>query len=138
MNIMEQLGFPSQADAKQKLFEEMRKVGASRLEAHYSGGNDEGGVDSIDVLVNDKAEAIPVPEMWTARAPKEGEMAWNKDGMVHEYNPLFEAVDAMLTTEFGSWAGDFSAYGTLFADLKENRVWRSGEMSSYDEDGQEY
>ena len=42
-------------------------------------------------------------------------------------------------TEFGSWAGEFSAYGTLFADTVTGKVTRSGEMQSgYDSDSRDY
>lgn len=139
MSIMEQFGYPSEATAKRSLFEVMKENGAAYLEAHYSGGNDEGGVDSIDVLKDADGNAIPIPEQWITREPKEGDNAWSiRDGKVHEYHPLYEAADEMLSTEFGSWAGEFSAYGTLFADVKAGKVWRAGEQSAYYDDSHDY
>jgi hypothetical protein len=126
MSLMEALGFPNQGTAKSELLKAVSDVGATRLEARYSGGNDEGGVD--DVVLFDKAGAeIEAPESFTERDPRPGDSEWAiRNGKVSEYHPLWRAADDMLATEFGSWAGEFSAYGTLYADTKENRVWRDG------------
>lgn len=140
-SLMEQFGFPSAETAKAALFEQMKEVGASRLEASYSGGNDEGGVDEIKVLIDADGRTIPVPERWYDRPATAEDDDWEiRKGIVHVWNPLWEAADSVLSTEFGSWAGEYSAHGTLFADLKEGRVWRQGEMevSTYEEDNQEY
>ncbi|HSE44249.1 MAG TPA: hypothetical protein VLA89_02860 [Gemmatimonadales bacterium] len=138
-SILEAFGFPSTEDAKGKLFAEMGKIGAVKLEAHYSGGNDEGGVQSIEVLRNDKGKDIPIPEMWLTRPATAEDRPWQvRDGLVHTYHPLWEAADEMLSTEFGSWAGDFTAYGTLHADVKQKKVWRDGEISSYTDDHNDY
>lgn len=128
MSIMEAFGFPSAGAAKSKLFEEMRKVKASRIEAGYSGGNDEGGVNDIRVL-----DAAGEP-MFVNPERTEGGYA-NLDWQ----HPLLLAADAMLSVDFGSWAGEFEAYGTLYADVKENKVWREGSIQSgYDSDSNEY
>lgn len=124
MSIMEALGYPSPSGAKARLFTEMGNVGASRIEAHYSGGNDEGGVTSIQVL-NAGGEIMFANES-------------GQSDLDYEH-PLFQAADDMLSVEFGSWAGEFSAYGTLYADFKQHKVWREGEMQSgYDADSHEY
>jgi len=127
---MQQFGYPEVRDAKKILLDEMGKLGATRLEAEYSGGNDEGGVNSLKLFGADDAE-MEAPEAWITREPKEGDEPYRiRDGVVHEYHPLWEAADGMLSTEFGSWAGEFSAMGTLYANVSENRVWREG---SYEE-----
>ena len=136
-----QYGYPSVVDAKASLFNVMREHGVNRVEAHYSGGNDEGGVQSLEVLQDPDGKDLPKPDSWITRDPRRGEelSPWQvRDGKVHEYHPLWEALDKMLSTEFGSWAGEFSAYGTLTADIKENLVQRVGEMSSYDSDEHTY
>jgi hypothetical protein len=139
MSIMQALGYPSEMEAKSKLLTEVRAAGATRLEANYSGGNDEGGVTDIRLL-DAEGKEMPAPDSTFTRDPKPGDDKWRiRDGKVHEYHPLWEAADRMLQTEFGSWAGEFSAYGTLFVDTTQNKVWRDGEMQSgYDSDGHEY
>jgi hypothetical protein len=126
MSFMEAFGYPSAGSAKVVLLDAVREAGAVRLEADYSGGNDEGGVNEIRIF-DAKGEALPVPDSWVERDPKPGDSEWAiRAGKVSEYHPLWAAADAMLSTEFGSWAGEFSAWGMLFADIKEDRVWRDG------------
>lgn len=139
MSIMEALGFPNQGQAKVHLLRAVREAGAVRLEADYSGGNDEGGVNGIRIW-DAKGEELTAPDSFTQRDPKPGDSEWAiRDGKVSEYHPLWQAADDMLATEFGSWAGEFSAYGTLFVDTVEGKVTRSGEVQSgYDSDGRDY
>jgi hypothetical protein len=139
MSIMEAFGFPNQGVAKVHLLRAVREAGAVRLEADYSGGNDEGGVNDIRIW-DAKGEALPVPDSWVERDPRPGDSKWSiRDGKVSEYHPLWQAADDMLATEFGSWAGEFSAYGTLLVDTVAGTVARSGEVQSgYDSDSRDY
>jgi hypothetical protein len=114
---------------KSSIFEEMRKLGANYAEAHYSGGNDEGGVESLDLFrdipgEDDKTERIKVA------VPDSEHFGWE--------HPLWRDFDDLLSLEFGTWAGDFTAFGTVIADLRENKITRSGEMSHYESDGDEW
>ena len=121
------------------MLEAVKEAGAAKLEASYSGGNDEGGVDDLKLIDADGKE-MKAPDTWVERDPVPGDHAYRiRDGKVHDYHPLWEAADNMLSTEFGSWAGEFSAHGTLFADLKERKVWREGGIQSgYDDDSNTY
>lgn len=47
---------------------------------------------------------------------------------------LWRAVDDLLSHDFGTWAGDFSASGIVYADPASGRVWREGSMSTYIDD----
>jgi hypothetical protein len=116
---LSQFGYPTAEEAKGKLFEAMQEYGVHHLEASYSGGNDEGGVDELEVLKDADGNDIEV----------EG-LGWQ--------HPLQSAVDSVLSVDFGSWAGDFSASGTLHADRKENKVWRTGSTSQYVDDAHDY
>lgn len=123
---------------KAALFRAMHEHGATMLEASYSGGNDEGGVDEIKLFDN-VHNPVFTPGMWITREPKEGEHAYSQDGLVHEYHPLYEAVDNVLSLEYGSWAGEFSAWGTLFADSSTREVRREGSIETpSDEDDSGY
>lgn len=139
MSVMEALGFPNAGRAKVELLRAVREAGATRLEASYSGGNDEGGVDGI-ALFDAEGKEMPAPDSWVERPAKSDDPPWRvKDGVAQEYHPLWQAASDMLATEFGSWAGEFSAYGTLFADTSTGNVKRSGEVQSgYDSDSNEY
>lgn len=139
MSIMEALGFPNAGQAKVHLLRAVREAGAVRLEASYSGGNDEGGVDGIS-LFDAEGKEMPSPDGWIERDAKPDDPPYRvRDGKVSDYHPLWQAADSMLETEFGSWAGEFSAYGTLFADTVTGEVKRSGSIQSgYDDDGRDY
>lgn len=64
-----------------------------------------------------------------------GEITIESMGWQH---PVQEGCDSVLSVDFGSWAGDFSASGTLHADRKENKVWRTGSTSQYVDDAKTY
>jgi hypothetical protein len=149
------------------------------MEAHYSGGNDEGGVDDVvvlrpagrDYLLWPLQEVMYGPEKGSlvrGYAPVAGPFPTKKAALEHarslegrfeavkaegedvrligaegswdDENGLHRLVDDLLSHDFGTWAGDFSASGIVYADVAEGRVWREGEMSTYvsDESAGEY
>lgn len=109
-------------ELKDAIFAGMKELGADYAEASYSGGNDEGGVDDVALYRHVEDERIEVATPTN--------FGWD--------SPLFEALNDLLSIEFGTWAGDWSAHGTVFADLRQDRIWRRGEMSSYDPDNEDY
>lgn len=183
----------SGSSLKESILSRLRQVGATRMEASYSGGNDEGGLDEIRVFrpagkndyvlhrvrerglwengqqvgterVRDSfPSAGPYPTKKAALAAIRGLKANLPDHLRAGYQPvvgfepvkvedelvqLFDAdvgdwddrdslyglVDDLLSIDFGSWAGDFSAHGIVLADLPTRRVWREGEVSTYTSD----
>ena len=72
MSIMEAFGGRSAGPAKSTLLAAVRDAGAVRLEAEYSGGNDEGGVNNI-VLIGADGETLPSPDDTIARPAKPGD-----------------------------------------------------------------
>lgn len=130
---------PSQGTAKANLLAALRETGGVRLEASYSGGNDEGGVTGMKILDAD-GNQLEVPDTIT-RPPHADDPKWliREDGLVHDDHPVWRAADEMLATEFYTWAGEFSAWGTLYATTADGKVWREGEIQSgYDSDSAEY
>ena len=129
MSIMESLGYPSGSGAKSRLFGgDAGTSGQADIEASYSGGNDEGGVNDLKVF-----DAQGNGMFLDPNRPESTFSTLDYD------HPLFQAADDMLSVEFGSWAGEFSAYGTLYADFKQHKVGVTGEMQSgYDSDSHEY
>ena len=111
--------FGTAEENKAKLFAVMKEHGVSYLEAYYYGGNDEGGVQEVEVLKDASGGTITIESM-----------GWQ--------HPIQEACDRVLSGEFGTWAGDFSASGRLYADMKENKVWRAGQQSVDQADSNEY
>lgn len=102
----------SEHDVKRVLLEQMKEAGANRVEASYSGGHDEGGIQDMTVFDSSGNEIA-----------------------VDSYNhPLWEACDAVLTTKFYSWALGMSVEGTLFVDMGEKRVWTEGQHEDWVQD----
>jgi len=108
---------------KATIFEQMREFGADYAEASYSGGNDEGGIDGIRLFktVDGERQLISLNENY-----------WENPWNAWEH-PLHEAFNELLSLDFGTWAGEFSASGHVYADagLIPGRVWREGEESTY-------
>lgn len=177
-------GTQSPASLKLEILDAVRALGATYMEASYSGGNDEGGVDDVTVFrpVTKENPAFLVYELHVqGYGPKKGELERDyfpktgpfrtkteahegakAEGLKRGYYeivqvtddkvPLIGAdvgnweaglvrlVDDLLSLEFGTWAGDFTAHGTVYADVPSGRVWRAGEVSTYqpDADAGEY
>lgn len=133
----------SPASIKLTIFDEMRKLGVDYLEAYYSGGNDEGGIDDVHLFrraaprKRKNVEARPVAG--TLTKVEKIELPGPVKYLDYDH-PLHEALDELLSIDFGSFAGEFNAHGVIFADIPSGRVWREGEVSSYsyDESGGEW
>jgi hypothetical protein len=166
----------SAATLKFAILDELRRLGATRMEAHYSGGNDEGGVDDVTVLrpVTEEnpawlvylhrpnwrqeivRDSFPSAGPFSSRQEADAAASVMEKAEVEQVtgdfvallgaevgdweHGLYAAVNDLLSLDFGTWAGDFSASGVVYADLNEGRVWREGEISSYtsDESAGEY
>lgn len=105
---------------KRQVFALLAARGATKAVLTYNGGNDEGGVDSITLHVptaDGEAVEVDLP------------CQWNATGDDKELARLLEdPVDA----KYGSWAGDFSAYGTLTWDrISGTVVMDDYEQSEY-------
>lgn len=89
---------------KRRVFALLAARGATKAVLSYNGGNDEGGVDQIVLHVMDDHGEVGEVDL---------PCQWNATGDDKELAKLLEdPVDA----KYGSWAGDFSAYGTLTWD----------------------
>ena len=99
----------SEHDVKRALLRVVRDRGVHRIEAQYSGGHDEGGVQDM--------------QAWD-RAGNEVEIeGWD--------DPLWQACDDVLSTKFFSWALGFSVEGKLIVDLEEKRAWTEGQYEDW-------
>lgn len=110
---------------KARTFTLLRKLGATKAVLHFSGGNDEGGVDAI--LLH-----FPTPEGAEKPLTKDFPVAYyNQEG--DEDVELSLLLQAPIDAEYGTWAGEFSAYGTLVWDVQAGTVVMDKyEQSDYD------
>lgn len=102
-------------DVARNLFQVMHEHGVVRMQASYSGGNDEGGVQELEAVRDayDKEVEVEGP---------------------HWDNPLVAALDAVLATKYGGWAFDGNSWGTIYADAMKRRVWTDGSETTEQED----
>jgi hypothetical protein len=102
---------------RDEVFQQLRQKGVKKAVVHFSGGNDEGGADSIVLHTSDGTETEAVG--W--RSTSEGELN----------NALSEPVYAA----YGGFAGDFSVDGEVVWDVekrtvvmsKSEQVWQDAE-----------
>ncbi len=116
LTMYERLYGKREHDVKRELLATMKRLGAHRVEAQYSGGHDEGGVQDMEV--------------WNAS----GELLMPHDENQSDYDKLWEACNEVLSTKFFSWALGCSVSGNLYVDLGEKRAWTSGHMEAWVDD----
>lgn len=101
-------------EIRRAIVREMNRLGAYRLEGEYSGGHDEGGLQTLDLY--DRKDTLITPAIST--------------------DALWSAVDALLSTKYYTWALEGYVYGNVHVDLKEKRAWTEGseEYTEYRDD----
>lgn len=113
--------YGSPGDHLRELLPLLEARGAVLLAADYSGGGDEGGVQQITLYATVERDGDGEPQLDHPRAdqvilPYTGD--WN--------DPLWERCDRILSTPYGSWCGDYSAWGVLYIDVAKRRCWMDG------------
>lgn len=116
LTVYEQLYGRHEHDVKRELLATMKRLGAHKIEATYSGGHDEGGVQDF--------------EAWNGA----GELLMPHDENREDYDKLVRACDEVLSTKFFSWALGCSVSGTLYVDLATKRAWTSGSIEEWVDD----
>jgi hypothetical protein len=105
---------------REKGIELLRKRGAVKAIVEFSGGNDEGGVDGIQIVFpGDKpAENLEVYYDGAQMEYVEGQWRQKPKEKATEDQELSLILQKPVDDEFGSWAGEFEAYGTLTWDVE--------------------
>ena len=136
--------------AKHRLLGLVADAGATLAVIGYSGGNDEGGADSVTLYKGTVTGRTFVEKhfgSYGSELPEgfekleyEDPEAWDENYDNRNAKSIVGQADQLLSGEFGTWAGEFSAYGALYVIPGKNEVWRKGtyEVSSGDEDGRSY
>ena len=109
----DQYGYSSAQEILPRLLSTLKEVGGDYVEADYSGGNDEGGVDDVRVYrrfeENGEEQKVEI-EAGTGR--------WG--------DPIYDLCNEVMSSKYYTWAGEFYASGTLYVDAREKRVWTEG------------
>lgn len=109
---MSNYGYRTASEVLPDLIAAIEEAGADLMEAVYSGGNDEGGVD--DVLLYRRFEENG--EEQRVQIAYAG--GWS--------DPVWELANEMMSSKYYSWAGEFEASGTLYCDTREKHAWTDG------------
>lgn len=94
----------------------LRAKNIERVEVQFSGGNDEGGAEVVEVT------------------PEDGETfslnVWGNDDRGNLAN-IFEQLQEPIYERYYSFAGDFYVYGKLIWDVGAGTCYFEGEESAY-------
>lgn len=119
---------------KNKAFAQIRELGGVKAVIQFSGGGDEGGADSGEVLTADGH-----PLKWDYKYAS-GHYDSRGNYVPDESDPISALADSILDDKFGSFAGDFYVHGEIVIDAVAKTVKMTGEESqmqpfeTYDED----
>ena len=123
-DLMRGLGFETRTNQQiiDECVEAMKALGAVRLEGEYSGGNDEGGIEIMrlfgpnDVEIECPPHSTQVPD---ERSPSGFRFEYDESG-------IWAKADKVIGLEFGSWAGEFNAWGTLIVNADDRTARYDG------------
>ena len=116
---------------KRKALSELSKLGILKIRISFSGGNDEGGVDAIEVLkwADGADQSLSLDRIYPDQYDTDLKRYVYRDMTLAEQttNNLLDLIEQPIDDRYGSFAGDFHVSGYLHYDVAEGRVWIGGE-----------
>jgi hypothetical protein len=117
-----------------EVFRRIRERGAVRAVVEFSGGNDEGGAESIALHDGEGREVGKVEGghpggYWDPQKRRFVEVALTPEQRAEA--EFAEALEGPVYAEYGTFAGDFSVSGRVTWDARNCTVSMSGEESQY-------
>lgn len=111
--------------------------GITRVEVEYSGGNDEGGVDSISFYKGEDEIVVPEPRRPNGFIYEASSGKWVQEtkGFTPEElreGAFFEGLEAPIYAKYDSFAGEFYANGKVIWDVAAGTC----KMEGYEEEPQ--
>lgn len=108
----------------------LRELGAVRAVAAFSGGNDQGGIDSLILTLADGGERqieFQYDRQWVydGTSWQTRMVALTPEQLAN--NALWELMDQPIDGRYGSFAGNYSVEGEVVADVEEGTVVIKGE-----------
>lgn len=140
---------PRGSDIREAM-QSLSDFGVTTVKVHFSGGDDEGGADSIDYLdADEKPVEVPVGHAVEDYHYENGRMSnggwvvydhslsdnWNEQKRPAtaeeiKWTKVSEVVEFPIYNEYGSFAGEFYVYGTLTWDVATARHDMHGQYES--------
>lgn len=111
---------------KQQVLQKLRSQGIARVEASFSGGNDEGGIDSMTFFDADgnEVEAPVRPHVYRVYTQGRSELRggdWNNPRLATTeevaQNLVYKVLEAPVYDKYYTFAGEFYVDGTLTWDI---------------------
>ncbi len=129
-------------DGKSLAFDRLRKRGATKALVEFSGGNDEGGVNGIEIVYpGDKPnEQLEVYYDGAQMEYVDGQWRQKPQEKATEDQELSLILQRPVDDRFGSWAGEFEAYGTLtwYVEAEGDHAAGTCQMDQYVQSGYDY
>lgn len=103
-----------------------------KCEIDYSGGNDEGGVDSIKVTYADGREELNpswCQRTYAAMVPNPDTGKWERKTLTREQmyaNQAADIIEHPVYDRYYSFAGEYYVHGTLVYDVPEGKAYMDG------------
>lgn len=122
--------------SRSSVFAALKSKGVAKVEVHYSGGNDEGGVNQIELFDADGKNIGHMDEYYGGTQQwDEATQKWIPAAAPNDDQRLSEALCAPVYDKYYSFAGDFYVDGIVRWDVATEKVKMSGtEQVSHDED----
>jgi hypothetical protein len=129
---------PTEAQ-KQRVLAQLRNQGIARIEATFSGGNDEGGIDSVTFFDAEGNEVAAPPQPSVYRAYQGGTSAlyaggWGDDRRLATAEEVaqdlvWKVIEHPVYDRYYTFAGEFYVDGTLTWDVAAGTHKMSGQES---------
>jgi hypothetical protein len=113
---------------RNEVFEALKKRGYTKAAVHFSGGNDEGGVD--EVRLHPSKMDVDGDHFREVRCPTEYDEAtrtWKPTRPPTEDELLSEALGKSVYAKYGSFAGEFYVSDTVVWDAEARKVYMEGQ-----------
>jgi len=123
--------------SRARAFQILRQRGVIRAELTYSGGDDEGSVNDIQ-LIKPIESMIESTLGYNLSLPLAPDGCRQGEGAAAEDVELARILEWPIHDRFGSWSGDYSAYGTLVWTVEGETVVMDVSETAWDDSREVY
>ena len=113
---------PGSVLPRPEVFRRLAEAGAARAEVHFSGGNDEGGVDSIEFLDADGTVILQLEEYYAEQVYDRERNRYVEKRPPTDQELLVTALCEPVYNKYHGFAGEFYVSGKIIWSVAEQRV----------------